>query len=75
MRFIRFHEVVHFLSPVDASSDGLYIYLALVSAALLGVGWQGRFSSHKVYTHLFLRMESSLWVFFLQGALSDTLDI
>ena len=35
-----------FLSLVDVSPDGLHIYLALVSTALLGVGRQGVFSSH-----------------------------
>ena len=46
MRFIRGHELVHVLSLVDTSSDGLNIYLALVCADLLGVGFWGGFSSH-----------------------------
>ena len=46
MRFIRGHGLVHVLSLVNASSDGLHIYLALISAALLGVGLRGGFSSH-----------------------------
>ena len=47
MRFIRVHAFVHVLSLIDASLDNLHIYLALVSAALLGVGRIGGFSSHK----------------------------
>ena len=35
-----------FLSPVDASSDSLHVYLALVVAVLLRVAWWGGFSSH-----------------------------
>ena len=54
-----------FLSPVDASSDSLYIYLARVSAALLGVGRRDGFSSNNVYTRLLARIASSC--FFLQG--------
>ena len=56
MRFIRFHEVVHLLSPVDAYSDGLYIYLALVSAAILGIDRNGGLSSHTDYTRLLERL-------------------
>ena len=47
-----------FLSPVDASSDGLYIYLARVSAALLRVVRRDGFSSHNVYTRLLARITS-----------------
>ena len=49
-------------------------FLALASAALLGVGWQGRFSSRKVYTHLLAQMASSRWwcFLFLQGAMLNT---
>ena len=35
-----------FHSRLTCHLDGLHIYLALVSAELLGVGWQGGFSSH-----------------------------
>ena len=57
MRFIQCHELVNFLLPVDKSLDGLHIYLALVRAALLGVGWRGGFSSHIFYTLLLARLE------------------
>ena len=53
-----------FLSPVDASSDSLYIYLARVSAALLGVGQRDGFSSNNVYTHLLARITSAFYCFF-----------
>ena len=47
MRFIWGHTILYLLSTVNAYSDGLNIYLALVSVALLGVGSRGGFSSHK----------------------------
>ena len=68
MRFIRFHALVHFLSPVNASSDSPHIYLTLVSVALFGVGQLGRFSSHMFYTHPMAQLESAHW-FFLQRVL------
>ena len=37
MRFIRGNTHVHLLSPIDASSDGLHIYLALSEQPLLGL--------------------------------------
>ena len=56
-----------FLSTFDASLDGLHIYLELASAALLGVGRQGGFSSHSVYTRIMARLSSDHWVcLFLQ---------
>ena len=48
MRFIRVHALMHMLSPVDVSSGGLHIYLELISADILGVGWRGGFSSYMV---------------------------
>ena len=65
MRFIRYHELVHLLSPVDTSSDSLHICLVLVSAALLGVVPQGGFSSHKFYIRLLVRLASAHWVVFI----------
>ena len=46
MRFIRGHALIHLLSPVDTSSDSLNIYIALFSAAFLGVGRQCILYSH-----------------------------
>ena len=46
MRFIWGHKLVHLLSPADTSSDGLHIYLTLLSAALPGLGQSGGVSSH-----------------------------
>ena len=51
-----------YLSTVDASLDGIYISLELVSASLLGVGRWGGFSSHRVYTRLMARLSSDHWV-------------
>ena len=45
-----------FLSTVDASLDGLHISLGFASAAFLGVGRRGGFSSHSVYTRLMERI-------------------
>ena len=47
MRFIQVHALVNLLSLVDTSSNGLYIYLAIVRAAHLGVGRWGGFSSRR----------------------------
>ena len=47
MGFIQGHELVNLLLPVDMYPDGLNIYFALVSVALLGVGWRGVLSPHK----------------------------
>ena len=52
MRFIQGHALVHLLSPVSPYSYGLYIYIGIVSAALLEVGQKGDFYSHK-FTHTF----------------------
>ena len=50
VKFIRGHALVHLLSPVDAPlGRSGWFDLALSSAALLRVGWWGRFSPHKVY--------------------------
>ena len=46
MRFIWVHAIVHILSLVDGSSDGLHIFLALVRTTFIRVGWQGGFSSN-----------------------------
>ena len=73
MSFIRGHELIHVLSPVDMYSNCLHIYIALVSAALRGVGCQGGSSSRK-----FLGVCHSLisihW-FFFNKAYFNTLDI
>ena len=68
MSFIRCHAHVNFLSPVDASSDGLHISLALVSAALTGVGRRGGFYSHMFTLALWRGCHLTTWVcLFLQG--------
>ena len=46
MRFIRGHALMHVLLLVDSFTDVIHNYLALVSSALLGVGWIGGFSSN-----------------------------
>ena len=46
MRFIWGHVLIHLLSLAYESLDGLHIYLAPVTTALLGFFWQGIFSSH-----------------------------
>ena len=46
MRFIRVRALMYFSSPVYTSLDSLHIYLEVFRVALLGVGRQGRFSSH-----------------------------
>ena len=86
MSFIRVHALVHLLSPVDASLNCLHIYLALVSATLLGVGPRGGLSSNSVYTRLlawlasahkfyfsFTRCSPTPWMFTFSGlsAVSD----
>ena len=73
MRFIQGYALKHFLSPVDTSSDSLRIYLPLFSAALLGVGRQGGFSSHIFYTHLLVQMAYSRWVVLFLNVYSNTL--
>ena len=64
MRLFRCHTLVHFLSLFDTSSDSFNIYLALVSATLLGVGMQGRFSWYSAYTRLLGRILSAHWFYF-----------
>ena len=64
MRFIQVHALVNVLSLVNASSGGIHVHLALVSAALLGVGQWGGFSSHIFYTQPLARLESDHWGFF-----------
>ena len=61
MIFIQGHALVHFSSPVDAYSDGLHIYLALVIAAILGVVRQGGFSPRNFYRRLLVRLASDHW--------------
>ena len=46
MMFIWGRALVHLVSPVYTSLDGLHIYLEIVSTSLLSVGWHGGFSSH-----------------------------
>ena len=59
MRFIWGHALVYCFSQVDALWEGLCIYLAHVSLAVLRVGRQGGFSSHIVYVRLLAWLESS----------------
>ena len=67
MRFIWGHTLVHVLSPVNASSDSLHIHLALFSAALLGVGWRGGFSSY-IFPNVSITVGFLPWgCFILQG--------
>ena len=57
-----------FLSNVGASPEGLNIYIALVSAALLGVSQRGSFSSHMFTPALWSGWNLPVWVcFMLQG--------
>ena len=65
MRFIWCHALVHLLSPTDSYSDGLHIYLALVSAVLIRVGQWGGFSSDMFCTYTLSRLSSDLWVSFV----------
>ena len=65
MRFIRGHALVNLLSLVGSSSDGLIIYLALVSTDLIGVGRQVGFSSLKFTPTLCLNWHLLNWGFFL----------
>ena len=62
MRFIQSHALVHFLSSVGTSSDGLNICLVIVRAALIGVVQRGGFSSHEIYTRLMAWLASDQWV-------------
>ena len=52
-----------FLSPVNASSDSLHIYLAIVSVALLGVGRQGGLSSHMFTPDFWSGRHMPIWLF------------
>ena len=74
MRFIQVHALVHFLLPVNVSSDGLHIYLLLFSAALLRVGRRIRLSSHILYTRLLMRLvfNHNRVFLVLQGVSSNT---
>ena len=71
MRFIWSRARVHVVSPVNASSDGLHICLALVSAALLRVGRRGDLSFH-IFTPAFWRVWH-LIIVFLMGCIRNTL--
>ena len=75
MRFIWFHALFNFLSPVDTSWGGLHIFLSLFSAALLGFGRRDSFSSHKVYACLLERLSSAHWVVVFYKMYSNTLYI
>ena len=75
MNFIWGHALMHFLSPVGASSDGLNVYLSLVRNSLLRVGRRGDLSFHNVYTHLLERLEYSLCVVVFCEVYSNTLDV
>ena len=63
MRFILVHELVHVFLPVDMYWDGLYFYLELVSTDLLGVGWQGRFSSLMFTPIIWHSWNLPIWLF------------
>ena len=56
-------HVYIFLSPFNASSYGLHISLALVSAALIGFGWQGGFSSLMFTPALSRGWHLPIWLF------------
>ena len=64
-----------YLSTVEASLEGLHIYLALISGALLSVGQIGGFSSHMVYICAMVRLESSHWVVYFYKVYSNILGI
>ena len=54
----------------------VYIYYhLLVSVTLLKVGWQGRCSSCKVYTHLLSQMAFTHGGFFFYKVYLNTLDV
>ena len=63
------HALVHMLSPFDAYSESLYIYLVLVIVALLGVGRQGGFSSHEFIPAFWCGCHLTIEFFVFQGAL------
>ena len=46
------------LTKVDASLDGLHIYLELASVALLGFGWRCGFSSHNMMKYRYTKILS-----------------
>ena len=59
---------MHFQSPVVTSLRRTALFgLALASAALIGVGRQGSFSFHKLYTHPLERLTSAHCCLVLQG--------
>ena len=53
-----------FLSPFDSSSDGLHIYFALVSVALLAVGWRGGLSFLMLMHDFWHSWHMPIWVYF-----------
>ena len=55
--------------------DGLRICIVHISAALLGVGRWGRFSSNTVYTHLLAHLVSTHCVVLFYKVYSNTLNI
>ena len=61
-----------FLSPVDASLDGLYIYLVLLSVALIGVGWRGGFSYHMFTPTLWRGCHLTIRFFFYKDLLQTS---
>ena len=73
MRFIWVYALVHFLSLVDASSDGLHFYIALVNVTLLMVGRKGGFNCHKFYTRLLAQLAYTHWVVFVLQGISQHL--
>ena len=72
MKFILGHALLHLLSPVDASLDGLHFYLALVSAAFLGVSRQGIFSHHMFASAFWCGRHLLIWVYFSFTSCSPT---
>ena len=75
MRFIWGHALVHVLSPVKASSDSLHIYLALVRAALLGVGRRGSFSYHMFKPTIWSICNLPIGFFKFYKVYSNTFDV
>ena len=64
-----------YLSTVEVYLKGIYIYLALVSAAILRVGQRCGLSSHMFYIYALVRLESSHWVVYFYKVYSNPLDI
>ena len=64
-----------FLYTVDVSWDNLHVYLALISAALLRVGWRWWFSSHMFYNLYQMWLSSDHCLFYFYMVYYKTLNI